>query len=72
MLERGTHTRPVDRRLLVGIGIIAAFIIVVLAIFWTPFERHAARNDPRVGTTTETSQKNPGSTITGPASGNGS
>ena len=71
MLEHGTHTRPVDRRLLVGVATIAAFAIVVIAIFWTPFERHVARNDPRVGTTTENSQKDPGATLTGPASGNG-
>ena len=71
MLERGTRTKPTDQRFIVGIGLIAAIAIAAVALLLTPFERHFARNDPRVGTTTQTSQKNPGSAPTTSVTGNG-
>ena len=48
-----------NSRLLIGAAalVFAAFLIV--SIVWTGHNKEAARNDTRVGTTTETSPKNP-------------
>jgi hypothetical protein len=55
----GTHTRPADRKPLMGIAALVIAAVLVLALVWTSHDRQAARNDSRVGTTTETSPKNP-------------
>jgi uncharacterized membrane protein len=52
--------RPQDRsRGLFAIAALILAIVFAIAFFWTGQERDAARNDGRVGTTTETSPKNP-------------
>jgi hypothetical protein len=71
MLERGTHTRSTDQKYILGAGLVAAIAIVVGAFFWTTYDRQLARNDPRAGTTTETSPKNPGYAPTRPEGAKG-
>lgn len=67
MSEMGTHTRPTDRRPLIAASAIALVALVAVASLWAAHDRQTARNDPRTGTTTETSQQNPGAGLTGPA-----
>ena len=70
MLERGTRTKPTDQKFIVSVGLIAAVLIIIAALLWTPFDRQSAPNDPWVGSTAETSQKNPGQP-TGPLTKDG-
>ena len=64
MLVRGPNTRG---RNLFGLAVVMFAVLFVVAFFWTGQQKEAARNDGRVGTTTETSPQNPT-----PAPGGGS
>lgn len=57
--------KPAERGILFGASAIAFFVILGAAIFWTGQNKEAARNDPRTGTTTEISPKNPAPQVGG-------
>jgi hypothetical protein len=57
MLVRGK--RPARSRVLIGSAVFVFVVLLIIAFVWTGHEKDAARNDPRVGTTTEISPKNP-------------
>ena len=50
---------PNRNRGLIGGAALVFAIFLIAAVVWTGHNKEAARNDPRVGTTTETSPKNP-------------
>ena len=56
-----------NNRVLIGAAALGFAIFLIIAFIWTGQNKEAARNDPRVGTTTETSPRNPT-----PAPGGGS
>jgi hypothetical protein len=60
---------PQGRNSIIRWGVIALFVIMIGGFFVTMNARHDARNDGRVGTTTENSQKNPGAQPTAPEKG---
>jgi len=63
----GTHKQPTEGKRILGLAAVGLALLFIVAMLWTIKERFAPRNDPRVGTTTETSPKNPT-----PAPGGGS
>ena len=48
-----------NNRALMGLAAVAFAIVLIAAFFWADHNKEAARNDPRTGTTTETSPRNP-------------
>ena len=45
--------------MLIGSAVFVFVVLLIIAFVWTGHEKDAARNDSRVGTTTEISPKNP-------------
>jgi hypothetical protein len=56
-----------NSQVLIGASALVFALFLVIAFVWTGQNKEAARNDPRVGTTSETSPRNPT-----PAPGGGS
>jgi hypothetical protein len=59
MSKIGTNRRPTDRKPFIMIAVAVLAVVIIAAFLWTPHEREAARNDRRMGTTTEMSPKDP-------------
>jgi len=59
MPDLRTSQRRTNRGPILAIGLAIFAVLFIVAGFWTARYRHAASNDPRTGTTTEISPKNP-------------